>query len=621
MKKLSFSAPYAAAALSAFFLFFLNFNALYNYGSGYDLRILIANFIFFLAWIIVYIIGKKHKFPLYGIIISNLLFICIIIVFCKNIFDNAYGILDVATVLSKRTFNEDILYHSTIAESLVNYYRPSLLINGSDMRNYHYFSHIIIALISKVLSVQPFFVYNYMYPQIFITFFMYLYFRLILSIGQHFSCNQVISTLFGCILLLIQAILIDDALVIRSQSHFVSFVFCLLYFNIVDKFNLYSSRPKHKPCFMYNAITLFFIFIISITKLSTGLIFLGVCSWFYLRHSQPLLRKIPILLSYSLFYLLALIVCRDTSVGVSGVSLHNFDYSMIYSCIKLPWIALFVILIGFGKFFLNHSLKDLLTQKQTILEECLLVGFSICIFLSLVLNFYGDLYYFVDTLSFFGLLGCFLLFAKFYLNNITYYLIKYKYLVIVFCSAVLYFFLPAFGQNLKVFADTFSSLKYQRSVQAGMSHVPGELSFNKYFSRNKFFDSKLYRMICAIREISGKNKDQYGIYILNDNSYKTRRPLAGLFFYQGLTGIVRYSPLYKNDKGIYLSNGTLMTKDKAFPYWGFKKINIPPAVSLDDAKSLAKADGKKFLFYVDQDNLYLINLETNSQKLIELPPS
>lgn len=622
MKKLSFSAPYAAAVLSSFSLLFLNFNALYNYGSGYDIRILIVNFIFFMAWVVVYLIGKKYKFPLYGIILANFLFICIIIVFCENIFDSGYGILDIATVLLNRSIDEDILYHSAIAESLANYYRPSILVNGLDIRNYHYFSHIIIALISKITDIPPFFVYNYMYPQIFITFFMYLYFRLILSIGNHFSCSELISTLFGCILLLIQVVLIDPAFIIRSQSHFISIILCLIYFNIIDIFNLYYLKLERKSYLIYNLITIFSIFIISVTKISTGLIFLGVCSWFYLRHSQPLGRKIPVLLLYSLTYLLALMVCRDTSDGVAGVSLHNFSYSMLHTSIKLPWLVLLVILIGFGRFFLKHSLKDFLTQKQTILEECLLIGFIICILLSLVLNYHWDLYYFVDVLSFFGLLGCFIIIAKFYLNNINYYLKKFKYLLLVFCSILLYFFLPAFEQDFKALSHTFSSLKHQRSVQASMEHIPGKLSFNKYFSKSSFFDSKLYRMICAIRKISGKNKDQYGIYVSKDNSFKlTKRPRAGIFFYQGLTGLVHYAPMYRTDEGIFVNSGIRVTKDKVYPYFGLKKVNIPPAVSLDNAQGLAKADGKKYLFYIHQDNLYLINLETNSTELIELPSS
>lgn len=621
MKKVSFSVPYAAASISAFFLFFLNFNALFNYGTGYDGRILIVNILFFLSWTVVYTIGKKSKFPLYGIIISCILIISIISFFCVNIFDKNHfkATLDVAAAISSGKISQDMLYHSTIAESIYNYFRPSILANSIDVIKYHHFSHIIIAVISKISQVPPFFVYSYIYPQISITFFMYLYFRLIVAIGNHFSCSQLISTLTGSILLLLQITLQDPYLVmISSQSFFISILFCLLYFNIVEKFNLYSISLIRNSSFIFNIITPIFIFIISITKVSTGLIFLAMASWFYLRISKPILEKMCALFLYLLSYILAIILCINIQVGGFEVKIYNFNYSIVHLNIILPCLGVTAVVIGLRRFFSKKSIKYLFSKNQIVLEECLLIGLMLCIVLSLLLVRPDILYYFSVTFSFFGILVCFIILAKFCLHNLKYYLIKFKFFSAAFFLILLCILLPQLGNNFTNLSTLFFTLKYQRSVQADTIKTPEVSSIKKYFSRSRFFESKLYRIIWTIRKISKGNKNQYGIYISNNNSLKLLRPLAHIFFYQGLTGIVRYAPLYKTDKGIYSSSGNLVTADLAFPYYGIDKIDIPPSVNLDYALCKAKADGKKFLFYIDHDNLYLINLETNTSELVKL---
>lgn len=625
MKNVSFSAPCAAAGLSAFFIFFLNFNALYNYGSGYDTPILLTNCCVFLVWLVGGRFAAKTRLSPSGFIVCMLLFFCCTLVFCKNIFDGVFGILNVASALTESSLGVDSLYHSSLVESLVNYHLPSILVDGTPIRNYHYFSHILLALLSKITGVPAFFVYSYLYPQIAISVFMYLYVQLMLSIGKYFSCTPLSSLLTGIFLLLVEALLIQPGVYIISQSYFTSLILCLLYFNIFAHFNWFTKLGRARSLVAFTLTTLCFIFFISLSKISTGFFFWLGLSWFMFRQSTPIGKKLFQQILLLLPFLLALTLCHDTSTGVSHLRFHSvpqyfINYLRIHGSLQ-PIPIILVILLRFQKFLSRNSLKDLLRTQRTAIEESMLICFLACFVLAFLLIHPNDYLFFLDALSFFGMLALYYTIAEFYLPAIKFSL-NLRYGVIIIFGCVLSCFLArAFFEDLKVLSNTYSNVKYQRSVQAGTEDIPGLFSFKKYFSESRLFKSRVYAILQAIREISAGHRNLYGIYSSEDISLKFSDIRAETFYYQGLTGVVRYTPIYKTKDGVFVTSGQRISKDTKFPYYGFNKLTIPPATSLDLAMEKAKKDGKKYLFYITKDNLYLIDLETKSSELIALPSS
>lgn len=614
MKKLGFTPPYAAATLVAFLLFIINFNAVFNYGSGYDTSIIAASFIYFLAWGVGYFFSEKTKFSFGGVFVSLILFLFIAIIFCSNIFDGKYGTLDVASYLSSSAIHMDMLYHSTLAESIANYFTPSILIDGTTVRNYHFFSHIVIAFISKLTSIPPFFVYNYLYPQIFIALFVYLYFRLIQSIGCKFNCDQLKTILFGSFLLLFHILWIDPGLHIISQSYFISLIICLLYLNIFDKLSWYSEQGRCRSPKIFYITTVFFVFIVSLTKISTGVVFLVGFSWFFLRQCQGFQKKIFLLLSLASAFFASLMLCKDASVGLSDIGLHS-NFSGIIALLKYVVLALLVIWIRFSHFFSGHSLQHFFNQKRTILEECVLVCFFACLFLLFVV-YSGDIVYFFLPLAFLGLLACFFTMADFSLlaGKIT--VKKANYTILFVCTILLCIFSIVLLREFEKFGNAFLNLKQQRSIQAETADIAEITPFKKYFSPSTFFKSQPYAMLRTIREISHGNKAQYGLFTSGINSQNYVNVLAYVFYYQALTGIVRYAPLYRAGKAIYTNNDQLLAVDGYYPYYGLKKITISAKATLADAMCAAKADGKKFLFHIINNDIYLIDLTTESSKKI-----
>lgn len=620
MRSFGFSAPCAAAACSSFILLFLNVNALYNYGSGYDTPILVINLLFFLMWLGCAFVSRKAQLPWGGIALSLFLFLCITVVFCKNIFDGYFGMLDIATALRGwGRLHEDLLYNSSIAESIGNYLIPSTLIDGTSIRNSHYFSHILIALIYKITGIPPFFIYNYLYPQVFISLFLYLYFRLIISIGKKFSCPLNISLLTGALLLLAQILLVGQGLSITSQTFFISITLYLLYFNVAEKYDFFSAIANSRKIKVIAACTSLFIFIISLSKISTGFIFCAGCSWFCIRQKTCLFKRIVILFFFLLSFLLALALCKDASVVVSGLAWHSNNYYMIIRCIKHFVAVLLVILIRFSKFFSTNSLHELIEKRKTTLEECALVCLLICSFLPFILVIVNDYNYFMSAFSFFGLLALYYTLAEFYLPEVRLSISKNRLHVLIWGILLCAMLVHPTILACKSLANVFSNLKYQRSIQAGTENLSGNLSFKKYFSENRFFKSPAYAMLRAMRTISDGHKDEYGLYVAANDALHFRFPLAEAFYYQALTGIVRYGALMKTKKGLFSSTGKLVHKNPAYPYLGFHKLTIPAAASLDLAMQKAAADGRKYLFFIDNDQLFLINIKTGISEPVPLP--
>ena len=145
---------------------------------------------------------------------------------------------------------------------------------------------------------------------------MFLYVRLILCIGKHFNCNRTISLFTGCILLIIQILLvIPDVCFIISQSFFVSIVFSLLSMNIFEKLNLFSASVQLRHQLSFNLTLTISIFIISITKISTGFIFWIAATWFFMRQSIPIHKRIILFTLSTLAFIPALMLVIGSPTG------------------------------------------------------------------------------------------------------------------------------------------------------------------------------------------------------------------------------------------------------------------------------------------------------------------
>ena len=185
--------------------------------------------------------------------------------------------------------NKDTFYLSTIGEAIKNYGYPALLSQGLDYHKYHYFSIILMAIISKICKIPCLITYNFLYPVVFLPLFTYLFFQVIGIVREFLNKNRIISisdVIFSLFIIVgflplryLNSIGIWWFHIFLSESCCVSFVFLLMYAFVIEKI----KNVKYNEKIIYYIITPIFLFIITATKISVGVIFFILLAWIFIR--------------------------------------------------------------------------------------------------------------------------------------------------------------------------------------------------------------------------------------------------------------------------------------------------------------------------------------------------
>ena len=272
----------------------------WNSGLPCEHRIQAFSILIILGWSILLIRSKGWK--AYG---SIELAVAIVLFFYLGLFMGGVWHKGYLTNLPLIGINEetqgihrDTLYHNAIASSINYYGYPSLLVNSAAFHNYHFGSHLVFGLLSKVLKVPTIFIYCYLYP----IFLLPFYPSLILSVGKelrvHLGKQQKTTLIDIVVLLSFMTYLIlpqtwSEKLGNYKTSWFVSESFCmaiilsLLYFKlmfVMIRRNLFDVRVF---VIIFQMIVIpFFIIFISLTKISVGIIFAFAIAYFLFRKKK-----------------------------------------------------------------------------------------------------------------------------------------------------------------------------------------------------------------------------------------------------------------------------------------------------------------------------------------------
>lgn len=504
--------------------------------------------------------------------------------------------------------HRDTLYHSAIASGIQYYGYPSLLVNSADFHNYHFGSHLIMGLISKIINIPALFTYCYVFPMIFFP----LLPSLFLSVGEelkiHFKSNNKINVLDGLLLLSFLCFFVLPENIsgivgnpkiqyFLSESFCVAFVIGLTYVKIWFTL-LYTNALKKRSInyLFWCAVTPLFVVATTISKVSVGAVFTFIVAY-------TLLRKKGFNIKYLIlegFYTIVMLATYFIpglfySPIISGSSLnqiHTFDpFFFLRNFIggEGGWGLFVIVFFCFVNVFLFYRLRNIqsvsdliskIKNNELIPEELM---FLVCVVCILPTPFIGasDEFYFlaiVKVVAVVLLIG-FNIPAEIYSkisNKLSYrsvFFILLAYLSFSFYFTVRYGYFTCFKEDYRM-----------ASLQC--SEIAKE---NSYWS-----------VINEINTITDGNKKDYYLYVSpSANIWKKydNRDCA-LFFYPATTGVVCIGELYFEDGQLYYNDGT--------PKYGFyyyePKVK-DTKMTEEDAFNKAKEDGKKAIIYIYEDTM------------------
>ncbi len=605
--KVSYNAPMLIAAFSAFWFAFLTFSALYNNGLDFSQKLIGINIVFFLFWIGLLFTSKKYLTSFIDFFVSSILFVLIILLYSDAIYDNNYGLLNPFNEIMSNKLHVDLLFHSSIAESLRHYFTPSILQDGLVPLKYHYFSHAIVASFSKIFDLPALYVYNFIYPQFSVTVFLFVYIKLIHMISNYCSEKSFLYVK-SLIPLLLYNVFIDYGTHVISQSHFVSMILTLSFVYIFIKYGL---KYKIYTSFTFFVVAALFVFFISLSKISMGFVFTGGLLWYLFRENSLNLKNVVLYCLLLMCFILAYYVSHGSTAEDIGLELKINMPSVYFYIYSIPIVFLAYFIVRCSVTF-KGLLVDVISKKL-VLEESFFVMTFLCVFINLLLGSFGD--YFILSASFVAVVMLSLTRYWFnILNVICTHLrgMKNSFDVCFLVLLVVFVGLYAAKSSLVLLSD-YKQLKGQRVSQALL--VPGEeySSFEKYFSPNREYEKTSF---CAIVEeinsISSGNKIDYAVFeedplFLRDIRH---RVLSYVFMYSAFTGLVSYGNIYTDGKQIFMGNG-IPYKPYGEPlFYGLTERNIMPKESrtLENIIKIAREDGKKFLFHIKNDKLHVIDL-------------
>lgn len=294
-----------------FIQFCFLFVALFNSGYYFATKVLVVSFLMILLWLGLFLYKlKENKFY---VNIKNIILIIIFVFisfYCIRItwFSHYLSIGAIDDFFKGKTFI-DILYHSTLAQSIVTNGYPSIQQNAPIFLFYHSLSHYIIAFISILLSLPCFITYNYIYPVLTVSLIMYLMLRCIIISRGFFNKPKNITLIdyfliAGVVCSFVSRKFLDkigfcNYAYLLSESCLISIIFVFIYLSIIN-----WGYRRFKRFNIFNLIILIpiFILVLSFAKISTGWIFcLGICYYLFRKNKIISFNTLFILFYFIIF--------------------------------------------------------------------------------------------------------------------------------------------------------------------------------------------------------------------------------------------------------------------------------------------------------------------------------
>jgi hypothetical protein len=578
-------------------------------------KIIIILSIIWFIWLVLFIREKKKGAKIAErkeqLFIKLFFSVIISVYFANSIWFSWCLSINPINAILNCNLNQDTAFHATIAESIKNYGYPSILLNNANFLHYHFGSHSIMALLSIILNVSVFYIYNYFYPVIFIPIYSFLTISVIIEIRKYKKENTQLSVMDYIFLsfffigfiptITLNRLGIWKTSWVVSESFLLALVFFLLYLFLVFLVNknLAGNRWKNVSIFLLTSI---FIFICSSMKISIGfLLSTGVIYLNFRMNTKKLIYWIANIVFLIIFFLSYKLFSETGNNDfqflsfVRNYAMNGSDYGIIFHYFFLLFFTLFVL---YYQLSVNTPLKNALITKNFIFEETLVIVSIASLLPGILLNIGG--------------------------GSAVYF--SYFQELIAICMLL--------GYNI--------SGKLQQKVQAKSAFVRNGIGFivilfsfvvllnseprilitNRIMNfRNNTPINNLITNVQKINEITKKNKKKSYCIFLADNAqiwdyYKHNRR-ATIFFYPALTGIRIINGLNTDGTYIFLANGADLQDIESSSYGIDKNVviekinrkeNFISKLTFDEAKEKARKNSYKYIIYLFDDKYEIIEI-------------
>ena len=554
-------------------------------------KIIIISSVIWFIWLTLFILeikkGNKIAEKNHQLFVKSVITVVISFYFAKTIWTSGYLTLYPINAIFEGKIHIDTLFHSTIAESIKNYGFPSILINDTDFLHYHFGSHLIIALLSSILNVPAFFVYNYFYPIIFIPLYSYLLIYVIIEIRKYkneksrlFVHDYILLSFFFIGFFptdISERIGIWKSSWIISESFLLALIFFLLYILIILK----VLRIQRKNTLLIVFLSSLFIFLCSSMKISVGFLLAIGIIYFNFRKNT---RKFQFWIVNIFFFIIILLSYNIFSESAESAEIQLLSFVRNYTSLKYIsfilhylYILFFSVVVISYKVSTNMPILPAVKSKYLIIEESVIIISLVSFLPGLILNIGGGsavyFSYFPELIGICMLLGYNVpgkLQQKLQSKNI---IMKY---IAIFCMIL---FILIIFDNTRILSNSKKIYSFIKTMN------------NQDIAGNNFMEN-----IHNIIELSKNTKKNYCIF-LDDNAevwelYK-HNARTSIYIYPALTGIKVINGIYTDGINIYTSNGKYIQKIESSAY-GINKSIVTKNVN-------EKIKKFKYMIYINND--------------------
>lgn len=490
------------------------FTSLINPRFYYSKRVIFVCFFITFFWfaITVFSIIKsvKEKKEIKAYIVSFLVYLLVVFFMIRSVWFYSYLTLAPEYAFFNGLGNSDTFYLSTLCEAIKNFGYPALLSQGLEYYKYHYLSIVFLAVISKIVKIPCLITYNYLYPVVFLPVFTYLFFQAIGIIREYLNkshnifVSDVILSVFVIVgflpLRYLNAIGIWWFHIFLSESCCVSFVLLLLYVFVIGKLKTIKNSEK-VICYF---ITPLFLFIITATKISVGIIFFVLLAWIFIRtHGFKFSTLLSIGLCFVfLLFSLSLFIRESQNVTERSISWFHFINTYVSPEYKVSHVF-FILFPALVLFFLSKKSQPyncfFKTRSAVLSEAALITSFcSILPGVFIEMEGGGAHYFFLPALF----ISLIFLLCSGELQSLFTILAKEKKIIIVLLLLVVYG--ESFINESYKYGSIYRSVAPQYLIEQSNIRKQGNM---------QIVDNRFYKTLNKINRITEGKKKQYCLFV------------------------------------------------------------------------------------------------------------
>lgn len=558
----------------------------------YKERVISASVFIMFAWIVLFVVwsrriktNEKRRNELFVIAMEIILSFCVGICFSCFIWGESPLSLYPINEINEGIRHKDNLFHSAVAESFGRSIIPSALVNAETPFHYHTFSHFLIKIIGRLISVPVFLVYNYIYPVLFLPLYVFAQILSIKCAKSYFVKNSFLHLADYIIIGIYNIGIFRNEFLsgcgiwkssyIGSESFLIGNTLAYLAYAGIFCYMQKINKNKWLDQMVLLVYIPSMIFGLSWAKISIGFLFSASIMYYVVRIHWKNVKAWVIAVFYGMIFLICLNLFNRGQETFSDIRSSFHLFAFMNSCSSTgKFVGHYLILslmgglfIAFEMRFRRYHASDILKGKTLWIEEVLII----CIlgFLpGLIMNINGGsavyFSYAVETISLILLCG----------NN----------------------FIPQlFGQCKGEWKRALEITLFLWCVHIGIIDAISIIDYPAYSSKKvvQNADEGFYWELMKLREMMSDEPEAYTFYLESDvrAGQVFQSPLASIYVYPGLTGAGVINASYCDSGKYFMYDGTEIQG------YGLDDVDNG-RLSYSEALEKAREMGKRYVIHV-----------------------